>query len=627
MLQCDGNSLRGKYTMSMKRVEASLRRSNSLTSWRSLKTEFEAPEVHMSLPMPPRAPDPAALAAYWAEYEDLCRQISTAHHNDDEENHYEEGELETEWLQAAGLGSLAAPFQAGLEVTEAQLGEAVRPLPREQAAAVRRRVRRLNRTVRRRRAASRAKKPDIRDVFRDLENSSGSEPRSRSATPDSLDSLPSGGSGSPPTEWADSATPPDFVDSYPAGTHAPIARTPSAPASRRTRLSPPGPHSPHSPPRPVHELFKPNDLHWADIASNTEGIELLGYQRYGTVQGPRIGKERINGSILKENDLFMNHAPVSRTKSAASAQQPLSFEHKFNLDRQMIDHEEEWPEPDSTVDIETVGEPQLKKLQPLLWLELTALFDRYSLPFHKRKTPKKKRKEEGTVFGVALETLLRKDMILWEETWSSVPSVLRALSSALRARTKDEGLLRVPGNKHKVEALVALVERQWYADRAGVEAALRRAPGHDLAAVFKRLLRALPQPPLTQELMRLFYHTYALSGTTQGRALNLLVLLLPAEQRATLREILRLVREIVAMSETNKMSEHNVAMIIAPTLFPPSFLIKASDSLETQLATAANSCHVTEALMRWCEQLWIVPNALLAAARRKPPPHRRPQHT
>ncbi|KPJ15375.1 hypothetical protein RR48_03165 [Papilio machaon] len=37
----------------------------------------------------PRAPDPAALAAYWAEYEDLCRQISTAHHNDDDDNHYE----------------------------------------------------------------------------------------------------------------------------------------------------------------------------------------------------------------------------------------------------------------------------------------------------------------------------------------------------------------------------------------------------------------------------------------------------------------------------------------------------------------------------------------------------------
>lgn len=84
--------------------------------------------------------------------------------------------METEWLQAAGLGSLAAPFQAGLEVSEAQLGEAVRPLPREQAAAVRRRVRRLNRTVRRKRAASRAKKPDIRDVFRDLEVSNFLQP-------------------------------------------------------------------------------------------------------------------------------------------------------------------------------------------------------------------------------------------------------------------------------------------------------------------------------------------------------------------------------------------------------------------------------------------------------------------
>ncbi|XP_059058394.1 rho GTPase-activating protein conundrum, partial [Achroia grisella] len=589
----------------------------------------ESPEVRMALPLPPRAPDPAALAAYWNEYEEyLCRQNSSVQHLDDEDNHYEEGELETEWLQAAGLGSLAAPFQAGLEVTEAQLGEAVRPLPREQAAAVRRRVRRLNRTVRKKRAASRARKPDIRDVFRDIENSSGSEPRSRSATPDSLDSLPSGGSGSPPAEWADSALPPDFVDSLPpVGTHTPLARTPSAPAApRRPRLSPPTPAS-HSPPLPMHELFKPNDLHLADIASNTEGIELLGYQRYGTVQGPRIGKERINGSILKDNDSFISkHTVVSRTKSVASTQ-PLSFEHKFNLDKQMLDNEEEWPEENSCVDIESVSEPQLKRLPPLLWLELTALFDRYSLPFQKRKPPKKKRKEEGVVFGVSLETLVRKDVILWEETWSCVPSVVRALAAALRARAAHEGLLRVPGNKQKIEALCQLIERQWYSERASVEAALSRASSHDLAAVFKRLLRALPQPPLTQELMRLFYHTYALTGTTQGRALNLLVLLLPPEQRATLRELLRLVQEIVARADTNKMSEHNVAMIIAPALFPPNLLIKSSDSLETQLATAANSCHVTEALMRWCDRLWTVPASLHAASQRKPMPHRRNHHT
>ncbi|KAI5632870.1 rhoGAP domain-containing protein [Phthorimaea operculella] len=844
------------------------------------------------------------------------------------------GELETEWLQSAGLASLAAPFQAGLEVTEAQLGEAVRPLPREQAAAVRRRVRRLNRTVRRKRAASRARKPDIRDVFRDLENSSGSEPRSRSATPDSLDSLPSGGSGSPPAEWADAATPPDFVpSSFPwffipkmvykpnlgrckvrqlpaAGRRAHAARPHAVRAGGAAPRAPSPPGPGDSPPLPMHELFKPNDLHWADIASNTEGIELLGYQRYGTVQGPRIGKERINGSILKDNDPFIGkHTAVTRTKSAASTQQPLSFEHKFNLDRQMMDAEEDWPEEDSTVDIEEVGEPQLKRLLPLPEEDSRAAVEEAAAA-------------QGAVFGVALETLLRKDMILWEETWSSVPSVVRALSAALRQRTMDEGLLRVPGNKQKIESLCQLIERQWYSERRAVEAALSRASSHDLAAVFKRLLRALPQPPLTQELMRLFYHTYvvlgasshdlaavfkrllralpqppltqelmrlfyhtygewdvssvardlaacsrllralpqppltqelmrlirssgsarttsppcssgccarcpnrrsrrsscallphtvsgmsravvslrttsppcssgccarcrsrrsrrsscdsstthtvsgmsraavfkrllralpqppltqelmrlfyhtygewdvssgrvqaaaaraaaaaahagarapllphirgtikdavfkrllralpqppltqelvrlfyhtygewnissgsgtikdavfkrllralpqppltqelmrlfyhtyALSGSTQGRALNLLVLLLPAEQRATLRELMRLVRQIVQHSAANKMSEHNVAMIIAPTLFPPSLLIKQSDSLETQLATAANSCHVTEALMRWCEQLWTVPASLLQASARKPQATRRNQHT
>lgn len=41
----------------------------------------------MALPLQARAPDPSALAAYWAEYEDLCRQICAAHDEDD--NNYE----------------------------------------------------------------------------------------------------------------------------------------------------------------------------------------------------------------------------------------------------------------------------------------------------------------------------------------------------------------------------------------------------------------------------------------------------------------------------------------------------------------------------------------------------------
>lgn len=57
---------------------------------------------------------------------------------------------------------------------------------------------------------------------------------------------------------------------------------------------------------------------------------------------------------------------------------------------------------------------------------------------------------EGSVFGVSLETLARKDMLLWEETWSCVPSIFRAVAAALRGRVCDEGLFRVSGNKHRV---------------------------------------------------------------------------------------------------------------------------------------------------------------------------------
>lgn len=61
----------------------------------------------------------------------------------------------------------------------------------------------------------------------------------------------------------------------------------------------------------------------------------------------------------------------------------------------------------------------------------------------------------------------------------------------------------------------------------------------------------------------------ALDGPAQGRALNLLVLLMAFEHRATLLELLRLMKKISQCQASNKMSEHNVAMIIAPTLFPP----------------------------------------------------------
>jgi hypothetical protein len=56
---------------------------------------------------------------------------------------------------------------------------------------------------------------------------------------------------------------------------------------------------------------------------------------------------------------------------------------------------------------------------------------------------------------------------------------------------------------------------------------------------------------------------------TRAHVLNLLILLLPVEYRSTLRAAFRFLRRVVQNQKYNKMSLHNVAMIIAPSIFCP----------------------------------------------------------
>lgn len=123
---------------------------------------------------------------------------------------YTEGEEEAEWLRNAGLGELTEPWKAGREIQQDELNAAIRPYSRAQAEAVRRRVRSLNHTVKQRFGQKQRVRKPIKDVFKDVEvrlishllffahfnNSilfikvSSTGTRSRSATPDSLDSVP-----------------------------------------------------------------------------------------------------------------------------------------------------------------------------------------------------------------------------------------------------------------------------------------------------------------------------------------------------------------------------------------------------------------------------------------------------
>ncbi|KAE8750073.1 hypothetical protein FOCC_FOCC003197 [Frankliniella occidentalis] len=613
-----------------------------------------------------------------------------------------DGEQEAEWLVSAGLEPLTAPFRAGRELPDCTLEPALRLLPRHQAEAVRRRVRSLNHTVRQR-GRRRQRKPDIRDVFRDrdLENSSTGT-RSRSATPDSLDSeLPledaalawssphsSPQDRSPPTphsvhsvhsvpHWAAGTDrgspptpPPSFVQLFhpvnmraALGAHKAVRRLPSAPAGDVL---------------PVHELFRGafrGSFYGGDIVASdcAEGIEMINYQRIGSMhlskhrtrsrlpECDRSSDHTLSSSAPCSNhdlshDIETNHksslhnrliphASITRSQSSvyerereaqqesrrtrSGSQGHLSFEEvcrQRTLDSSIItgpsSFTSEKPESGRTW-MEFLSEADHQKLHPLLLLEVTALFDSCGLSFRKRKPSKRKRKEEGNIFGVSITTLLERDRQQCSEN-SKVPLFVQKLVHQLEKRgLQEEGVLRVAAHRLKVETLTTHLEESFYSRPDQVEKVLESASVHELAALLKKWLRDLPQPLLTPELVALFYRTHELPVQLRARALNLLVLLLPVENRATLRVLVDFLNRVVENQEYNKMSLHNVAMIAAPSLFPPRYVESAAAShgndkasLSSQVSLAAICCQVSESLLQAGEGLWVVPPALVGQVRR-----------
>lgn len=101
-------------------------------------------------------------------------------------------------------------------------------------------------------------------------------------------------------------------------------------------------------------------------------------------------------------------------------------------------------------------------------------------------------------------------------------------------------------------------------------------------------------------------------------SLNLLVLLLPVEHRCTLEALLNFLKLVIENQASNKMSIHNVAMIVAPSLFPPRYIHPRDHTdLTAQVNMAAICCQVTEALLNNVDKLWYVPTELVNQLQRQ----------
>uniref|UniRef100_A0A182P5X2 Rho-GAP domain-containing protein n=1 Tax=Anopheles epiroticus TaxID=199890 RepID=A0A182P5X2_9DIPT len=346
--------------------------------------------------------------------------------------------------------------------------------------------------------------------------------------------------------------------------------------------------------------------------------------RIGTDVGQQISITRShtslhNGTLVENDDSGTSLSERIPPPSRISQLEPVSFERMIK----QTSPEDQWQQQSEAArepyrDINAISEGERERLHPLLWLELSSLFAKNNVSLDKVKRFKRKRKEEKfSVFGVSLNALVRRELLMTGDATTLVPRVLQAILAELAVRgLREEGILRVPGHKQKIEALYNEIEHKFYSKPEKVRQLIKQAGVHELSALLKRWLRELPQPLLANDLVHLFYQTNVLPPHEQCKALTILCQLLPEENRNTLRELLNFCCLVVEQQNVNKMTQQNVARILAPSLFPPRFVDRLNQQdIGAQVRMAVHCCHLTNVLITMSDSIWLVPQRLIEEAK------------
>ncbi|KRT78518.1 hypothetical protein AMK59_6772 [Oryctes borbonicus] len=529
-----------------------------------------------------------------------------------EEEHpvLDEVEQARDFLLKAGLSDLSKIFQEGKEIPEAVVNDSVREkyLTEKQAQTVRSRVRTLNKTLGNRKPR-RKQRQDIRDIAWNVETSSTGS-RSRSATPDSLDSV--GALNEELTSDEDQQLPHLSLDAAQAG-KGKLKWTSSEPLQNKV----------------FQRQARDNVAHLDSNNVVLKGYYPLEENRIVKPRRERSGSDPTPDILLKQIHNDSEGYLSSSPNLIASSSPPNALPHAEALSFDEIikakQDEQNWNIDicDDVVCIDSINDCEYQHLKPLLWVEVTSIFDHYKIFTLKRKTNKSKR---GNVFNVNLSTLVMRDMPNPSEN-TMVPQVYQSVINQLTSRClREDGLMRIAGQKQKLEMLCKDIEDHFYSNRSHVDHVLSEASAHCLVGVFKKLLRDLPDSILTMELFDMFYKTSLITSMEdQIRALNLLVLLLPIEHRNTFRYLIEFFLQIVANEQYNRMNLQNIAMIVAPSFFLPRILSPgrlsrvpdklSKEQLLQQLHTAATCCSIMEVILKTGEKLWMIPNELVVQAR------------
>ncbi|XP_062890626.1 rho GTPase-activating protein 18 isoform X1 [Mobula hypostoma] len=253
----------------------------------------------------------------------------------------------------------------------------------------------------------------------------------------------------------------------------------------------------------------------------------------------------------------------------------------------------------------------MKKVRALALIELTALYDTLGIDFKHHKSIKVKIKETG-LFGVPLSLLLEHDHKNVPGT--KVPLIIQKLISHIEEEgLNTEGILRIPGLASRIKCLCEELEAKFYEGTVN----WGQVQQHDAASILKLFIRELPHPLVTLEYLDAFLTVQNLSSRKlQLQALNLLVLLLPDQNRDTLKALLEFLQRLIDNRESNKMTLNNVSVVMAPNLFMFKGCCSKS-SAKTQFEMATRTSNIMRYLIKYQDLLWTVPKFIMNQVRQQ----------
>ncbi|XP_077613685.1 rho GTPase-activating protein 9 isoform X1 [Crocuta crocuta] len=182
------------------------------------------------------------------------------------------------------------------------------------------------------------------------------------------------------------------------------------------------------------------------------------------------------------------------------------------------------------------------------------------------------------VFGCQLESLCQRE-------GDTVPSFVRLCVAAVDKRGLDvDGIYRVSGNLAVVQKLRFLVDRERaitsdgryvFPEQPGQEGRLDLDSAewddiHVVTGALKLFLRELPQPLVPPLLLPHFRAALGLSESEQRLSqIRELIGSMPKPNRDTLQYLLEHLCRVIAHSDKNRMTPHNLGIVFGPTLFRP----------------------------------------------------------